>query len=202
VALKFSDEFEHGFSWSLEKETIPRTSHAVRSGSDVWLTDVVDGPGLDERIRELGDPAGVIQLLDRHERDCPAVAARLGVPLYVVEAPAGIESRQIQDWRYWKEIALWFPRERILVCADALGSLGYFTAKGEPFGVHPLLRLFPPRAALTGLDPEHILFGHGPGAHGPETPRHLAEALATSRRRLPQALLRGLREPRAPSVPS
>ena len=27
-------------------------------------------PGVDERIRSLGEPAGVIQLLDRHTRDC------------------------------------------------------------------------------------------------------------------------------------
>jgi hypothetical protein len=193
VALKFSDEFEHGFAWALEDERIPRTSHAIRSGDRVWLTDTVDGPGLDERIRQLGEPAGVVQLLDRHKRDCAAVAARLGVSLHLLEAPDLLEARSIQSWRYWKEIALWFPQERILVCADALGSLGYFRAKGEPFGVHPLLRLFPPKRALAGLEPEHILFGHGPGVHGPETPKHLAEALATSRRRLPQALLGGLR---------
>jgi hypothetical protein len=113
----------------------------------VWLTDPVDGPGLDERVRELGEPAGVVQLLDRHSRDCAAIAARLGVRLHVVEAPDGIEARQIVYTRFWKEIALWLPEERVLVCADALGSLGYFRARNEPFGVHPLLRLFPPKQA-------------------------------------------------------
>ncbi|HEY7148453.1 MAG TPA: hypothetical protein VH420_03320 [Gaiellaceae bacterium] len=201
MALTFSDEFEHGFGWSPENDRISRTSHAIRSGGRVWLIDTVDGPGLDERIRQLGEPAGVVQLLDRHERDCAAISARLRVPLHVLEAPDGLESRRILDLRFWKEIALWFPDERILVCADALGSLGYFRAKGEPFGITPLLRLFPPRRALAGLEPEHILFGHGPGAHGPETPAQLAEALATSRRRLPQALLRGVREPFGPSSP-
>ncbi len=166
MALEFSDEFEHGFGWKEQDEKIPRTSHAVRSGGGVWLTDPVDGPGLDERVRELGEPAGVVQLLDRHNRDCAAIAARLGVRLYVVEAPEGTEARQIVQTRFWKEIALWLPEERVLVCADALGSLGYFRAKNEPFGVHPLLRLFPPKHALAGLEPEHILFGHGPGYHG------------------------------------
>jgi hypothetical protein len=33
------------------------------------------------RVRELGHPAGVVQLLDRHARDCRSVAERLGVPL-------------------------------------------------------------------------------------------------------------------------
>ena len=32
----------------------------------------------------LGEPAGVVQLLDRHNRDCAAVAAELGVPHLVV----------------------------------------------------------------------------------------------------------------------
>jgi hypothetical protein len=191
VALKFTDEFEHGLAWHLEDERLPRTSHAVRSGGRVWLIDAVDGPGLDERIRALGEPAGVVQLLDRHNRDCAAIAARLGVPLQVVDAPNGLEGRTIVRRRFWKEIALWFPEERVLVCADALGSLGYFHAKGEPFGVHPLLRLFPPKRALSGLEPAHILFGHGPGYHGPDAPERLREALETARRRLPRALLPG-----------
>jgi glyoxylase-like metal-dependent hydrolase (beta-lactamase superfamily II) len=113
------------------------------------------------------------------------------VRLHVVAAPEGFEARQIVQSRFWKEIALWFPQERVLVCADAMGSLGYFRAKNEPFGVHPLLRLFPPKHALAGLEPEHILFGHGPGYHGSDAPERLREALATSRRRLPKALLPG-----------
>jgi len=191
VALKFSDGFEHGFAWHREGDRIHRTSHAIRSRGGVWLIDVVDVPGLDERVRALGEPAGVVQLLDRHKRDCAAVAARLGVPLHVLTAPDGLEARRIVDWRFWKEIALWFPDERILVCADALGSVAYFRAKGEPFGVHPLLRLFPPKRALGDLEPEHVLFGHGPGYHGSDAPERLRDALETSRRRLPRALLPG-----------
>jgi hypothetical protein len=148
---------------------------------------------LDERIRGVGDPAGVVQLLDRHERDCATVADRLGVPLHVtpftgVPGSPFVVLPVVRN-RFWREIALWFPEARILVCADALGSVGYFRAKGEPFGVHPLLRLFPPRRALAGVEPEHILFGHGEGVHGPEAAPALREALATSRKRLPRALL-------------
>ena len=47
----------------------------LRTGGGVWLTDVVDGPGIDKRIRALGEPAGVVQLIDRHERDGAAVAS-------------------------------------------------------------------------------------------------------------------------------
>ena len=194
MRLRFSDEFEHGFGWYPEGERLQRTSHAVRAGEGVWLTDVVDGPGIDERIRALGEPAGVVQLIDRHSRDGAAVAERLGVALHVTpftDVPgAPFVVLPIVRRRFWREIAVWFPAERILVCGDALGSLGYFRAKDEPLGVHPLLRLFPPRRALGGLEPEHILFGHGEGGHGPQAVPALRDALATARRRLPLALLR------------
>jgi hypothetical protein len=196
VQLRF-DDFEHGFGWNLEEERLPRTSHAVLAGGRVWLTDVVDGPGLDQRIVALGQPAAVVQLLDRHDRDCATVAQRLGVPLHVtpftdVEG-APFVAFPIVRRRFWREVALWFAEPRVLVFADALGSLAYFKAPGEPIGVHPLLRLTPPRRALGGLAPDSILFGHGPGFHGPEASEALRTALATARRRLPQAWLQALR---------
>jgi hypothetical protein len=197
MPLRFDDEFEHGFGWSIEGDRLPRTSHAIRARDRVWLTDVVDGEGLDERIATLGEPAGVVQLLDRHKRDCAAVADRLGVPLHLtpftdVEGSPFVAFPIVRQ-RFWREVALWFAEERILVCADALGSLDYFRARGEPFGVHPALRLFPPRKALAALEPEHILFGHGIGFHGPEAPEALDIALATARRRAPKALLSTVR---------
>ncbi len=197
MQLCFSDEFEHGLGWHLEGERLERTSHALRIGGGVWLTDVVDGLGLDERIRALGEPAGVVQLIDRHERDGAAVAERLGVALHVTPfadvSGAPFVVLPIVRRRFWREIALWFPEERVLVCGDALGSLGYFRARSEPFGVHPFLRLAPPRRALGGLEPEHILFGHGEGFHGQQADSALSEALATARKRLPQAWLGSLR---------
>jgi len=198
VALEFT-EFEHGLEWVPKGDKLARTSHAVVAGDRVWLTDVVDGSGLDERIAALGSAAAVIQLLDRHPRDNAAVAERLGVPLH--ETPftevegAPFVVFPIVKRRVWREIALWFAEERILVCADALGNLGYFRGSDERFGVHPFLRFFPPQR-LAMLEPEHVLFGHGPGFHGAEAPRALREAFARPRRRLPQALLNGLRETR------
>lgn len=192
MTLRFCDEFDKGFGWQAV-EFLRRTSHAVLAGGRVWLTDVVDGPGIDERIRALGEPAGVVQLLDRHGRDCAAVARRLGIPLHATpfDGVPGVPFRVIRilERRHWREIALWFPAERVLVCGDVLGSVGYFAAPGERLGVHPLLRLFPPRRALSGLEPQHIMFGHGEGVHGAEAPAALREALATARRRLPRALL-------------
>jgi hypothetical protein len=197
VQPRFIDEFEHGFGWTPEGDRLERASHAIRIGSSVWLTDVLDAPGIDERITQLGEPRAVIQLLDRHERDCPTVARRLGIPLHVTPfdgvPDAPFEAIPIVRNKFWREVALWFPAERILVCADALGSVGYFRAPGEPFGVHPFLRLRPPRRALAGLEPEHVLFGHGEGFHGAQAPDALREALTTARRRLPQALFESLR---------
>jgi hypothetical protein len=197
VQLRFDFEFGHGIGWSLKGDKLRRTSHAIVAADRVWLTDVVDGPGLDERISVLGEPAAVVQLLDRHERDCATIAERLGVPLHVTPfadvAGAPFIAFPIVRQRFWREVALWFAEQRTLVFGDALGSLSYFRAPGEPFGVHPLLRLFPPRLALAGLEPDHILFGHGPGYHDPEAPEALHTALATARRRLPQAWLSGLR---------
>lgn len=192
MKLHFSDEFEHGFGWYPEGERFRRTSHAIQADGAVWLTDVVDGPELDERLRALGEPAGVVQLIDRHDRDNAAVADRLGIPLHVIPftgvpgAPFVVVP--VVRLRFWREIALWFPEQRILVCGDAIGSLGYFPARGELIGVHPLLRLFPPRRALGDLEPEHVMFGHGEGVHGPAATPALREALATARRRLPRTL--------------
>jgi len=193
VSLRFVDEFEHGFGWVPDGETLTRTSHAVAVEGRVWITDPLDGEGIDERIRALGEPAGVIQLLDRHARDSAAVAERLGVPLHSLPFDgvpgAPFEVRPIVRRKRWQEVALWFPGERILVSADALGSLSYFHGRSEPFGVHPLLRLFPPKRALGGLEPSHLLFGHGEGYHGADGGDALAEALRTARRRLPHAFL-------------
>ena len=61
-----------------------RTSHALATGESFWLVDPVDWPEAIERASLLGPPAGVIQLLDRHNRDCADIAERLGVPLLVV----------------------------------------------------------------------------------------------------------------------
>jgi hypothetical protein len=193
------DEFEHGFGWTpAEREVVERTSHAVRSGGKVWITDALDGDGVEERIRALGEPAAVVQLLDRHNRDCAPIAKRLGVPLHVTPfdgvAAAPFEVIPVVRRRRWQEIALWFPAEQILVVADALGTAEYYRAGDEPVGVHPLLRLKPPRRAFAGLEPLHLLCGHGQSSHGEDVAPAIRHALATARRGLPQAWLGGLRE--------
>ncbi len=177
-----------GFGWLMD-ERYARTSHALAAEGRVWLVDPVDVDGLDERVRTLGEPAAVLQLLDRHNRDCAAIASRLGVPHHVVPETlpqTPFELVRVVRLPRWHEVALWWPERRVLVCADALGTVGYFTAGGGRAGVHPFLRLSRPPRELASFEPEHLLVGHGEGLHGGEATAELRHALATSRTGLPR----------------
>jgi hypothetical protein len=193
--FRFCDEFDGAFGWQLD-ERMERTSHAVAVEGKVWIFDPLAWEPALERVAELGEPAGVVQLLDRHERDSPAIAARFGVPHFAVpihDLPdSGVELVRVVDSRFWRELAAWIPSRETLVSADALGAAKYFRAGDEPLAVHPMLRLKPPRV-LERHEPQHVLCGHGAGVHGPETPEALREALKTSRRRLPKALVSAFR---------
>ena len=185
------DEGEHGFGWLDPDDKLERCSHALVVEGRVWLVDAVEA-GVEERVRSLGEAAGVIQLLDRHARDCAVWARRLGVPLHVVpEDGVPFQVVPVVLRRWWREVALWRPDARVLVCADALGTAAYYRAGEERLAVHPMLRLRPPRI-LAGLEPEHVLCGHGAGVHDGASGA-LHEALTTARRRLPQAWLAAIR---------
>jgi len=203
MKTRICDEWAGGIGWiAAEPALLERASHALVVEARVWLVDAVNGEGVAERVRALGEPSGVIQLLDRHERDCATLAERLGVPLHrlpfagVPGAP--FEVLRVRDARRWREAALWWAEQRALVCADALGTARYYRAPGERLAVHPLLRLAPPRAlrdVARCLAPEHVLTGHGEGIHGEEAALALVEAVATARRRIPRYLI-GLAERR------
>jgi hypothetical protein len=180
-----------GFGWIVE-EAMTRASHALAANGSVWLVDPLDWPEAIARARGLGEPAGVIQLLDRHHRDCASLADRLGVPHVV--APDDLPESPftfvpIMRRKRWRESALWWPQARTLVTADALGTNRFYAAGKEPLGVHVLLRLTPPKA-LAAFDPDRILVGHGEGISGPEASPALRRAFATSRRGLPGLLVR------------
>lgn len=180
-----------GLTWIAPTPAVMRrASQAVALDGDVWLVDPVDVPGLDEAISGLGTPRAVVQLLDRHPRDCAAVASKLGVPHIVLPAEdvGPFTAIRLRTPPGWHEVALWEPGRRILAVADAVGTASYFRARGEALGVHPFLRMFPP-GVLRGLAPEHLLVGHGPGIHGPDAAPALEEALRTSRRRIPRWLV-------------
>jgi hypothetical protein len=188
---RWIDEQEWGFGWiAPERPQLQLASHALVAGGGVWVVDPIDGEGVDERVRALGEPAGVIQLLDRHTRDCAAFARRLRVPHHVVPFMnvGPFEAIPLVERSQWQEAALWWPERRVLVCADALGTVPHFFALGgEPLGVHPFLRLTPPRP-LMDFEPEHVLCGHGEGVHE-DAAEAVRGALEHSRRRLARLLL-------------
>lgn len=193
MTARFCDELAFGFGWIDDQPRhLQRASHALADSGRVWLIDPVDVAELDERVRALGKLVGVLQLLDRHGRDCAALAHGSGVPLY--QAPfAGVPGSpfrvlDVVNLPTWREAALWWPERKTLVLADALGTAPYFLGPGEQLAVHPLLRLFPPRS-LARIAPEHILCGHGDGVHGPEAAEALREALRSSRLGMPRWLV-------------
>jgi hypothetical protein len=192
VTFRFCDDLAaDGFGWVVE-EALARASHALAADGKFWLVDPLDWPEAIDRARKLGAPAGVIQLLDRHDRDCAALASRLGVPHLVApdEIPASpFTCVPIMRRRHWRESALWWPETRTLVTADALGTNRFFTAGKAPLGVHVFLRLTPPKA-LGVFEPERILVGHGEGIVGADAAEALRDALRTSRRGLPGLLVR------------
>jgi hypothetical protein len=194
--VHFCDELDGAFGWIVENERIGRCSHALVDGGRVWLVDPLVGDGVEERVRAAGEPAGVIQLLDRHNRDCRAFADRLGVPHYEVPVElipdAPFEFLVVRKGWTWKEVALWWPDRRLLVCADALGTVGYFAAPGERLGVHPLLRPIPPRKRLGHVRPETVLCGHGEGVLADAAPA-FDQALRDARRTLVPLLVNAVR---------
>jgi hypothetical protein len=185
-------EHDLGLSWVAD-DTMARAAHALRDGERVWLVDPFEDTEALERAAALGTPAGVLQLLDRHGRDCAALAARLGVPHLVVPETLPAElpfvARRVIRNRLWKEVALWWPDRQALVVAEVLGTADAWTLGAGPVGVHPMRRLLPP-GGLRDLAPVHLLVGHGPPRHGPDTAQEMRAAIDHSRRDTPRLLLK------------
>jgi hypothetical protein len=204
VKIATCDETSFGFGWIADEPALlERASHALRADGRVWLVDPVDGDGVEQRVRALAEPAGVIQLVDRHARDAAPLAARLGVPLH--RLPFGgvpgspFEVLSVLNVPGWREAALWWPAEEVLVCTEALGTTAYFRAPDEALAVHPFLRPYQPRALrdmARCLAPRHVLVGHGEGLHGDGAAPALREAVLRARRSAPRWLRHQLRRRR------
>ena len=184
-------EHELGLTW-VDDDAMARAGHALRDGDRVWLVDPFEDDEALSRAAALGPAAGVLQLLDRHNRDCAPIAARLGVahlrvPEALPDAPF-VPLRVIRN-RLWKEVALWWPEREALAVAEVLGTAPAWTLDAGPVGVHPMRRLLPP-GDLRNLEPKHLLVGHGAPLHGPDTARAMREAIDHSRRNAPRLLLK------------
>jgi hypothetical protein len=179
-----------GVTW-IEQTGMARTAHALSSNERVWLIDPFDDQPALQAAASLGRPAGVLQLLDRHNRHCEPIATRLGVPLLRLpdEAPdTPFEVVPILSRRGWKEVALWWAQERALIVAEAIGTAPAF-ALGRRAGVHPMLRLTPPRSQLSAYRPEMLLVGHGKTIES-DGAAALDDALAHSRSDIPRLLIK------------
>jgi hypothetical protein len=179
-----------GVTWR-EPAGMARAAHALESDERVWLIDPFDDEPALQVAASLGRPAAVVQLLDRHNRDCEPIAARLGVPLLrlpdrLPDTPFDVVP--VLSHQRWKEIALWWPQERALIVAEAVGTAPAF-AVDRRAGVHPLLRLAPPRSQLSAYRPEMLLVGHGLPIEA-DAAAALEDALARSRSDIPRLLTR------------
>jgi hypothetical protein len=202
--ISFCDETPVSVGWiAAEPARLDRASHALAANGGVWLVDPVFSREAEARARALGEPAGVLQLVDRHDRDCALFAERLGVQLYRVPH-AGVpgspfEVRVVLNVPGWREVMLWWPAERVLMCSEALGTASYFRAPGEALGVHPFLRLYQPRGlreVAASLAPAHVLVGHGEGIHGDAAAGAPAQAVRGARQATPRWLRHQLRRRR------
>lgn len=203
------DRYEGGVGWiTYPDESMERASHAVESEGDLWIIDPVNADGLDELLEGYADPAGVVVLLDRHRRDSEAVATRHDVPVYVpewmsgvaseIDAPterfedqlAGFSAIRLIDNPLWQEAVL-FDGETLVV-PEALGTAEYFHTADEELGVHPMLRLLPPRQ-LRDYDPERLLVGHGVGV-SENVGAAVRRAIENSRRNAPRLYAKAVGE--------
>lgn len=180
-----------GLSWVMD-EPMERGSHALADDGRVWLIDPVDDAEALAKAAQLGAPAAVVQLLDRHNRDCAKIAARLDVPHLKVPGAvpdSPFETLRVVRNRFWREAALWWPARRALVVAEVLGTAPAFALGDGAVGVHPMVRLTPP-GSLRGLDPEFLLVGHGPPVSGASVPADVDRAIARSRWDAPKLVLK------------
>lgn len=206
ASLREIDRYEGGVGWiAYPDEDMQRASHAVvGENGGVWVVDPVDAAGLDELLADYGEVAGVVVLLNRHKRDAAAIARRHDVSVHVpdfmdgvaqdLDAPvervytdlgeSGFGVHELIDNPFWKEAVLYGEHDGTLVVPEALGTADYFLVGEERIGVHPALRLKPPKR-LRRFDPERVLVGHGEGVHE-DAGEAIRTALSGARRRTPQ----------------
>jgi len=188
-------EWDGGITWFAHpEEDAMRASHALATESGVWVVDPLDADGLDDRLRDLGEVAGVVVIHDRHTRDAEVIAARHDVAVHVPEwmeltreklqgepEPLGdelpgtnYESHRLVHTEEWEEAVLVDDADGTLVVMETLGTLPPFREGDDDVGVHGGLDETPD--GLADYDPERILVGHGESIYE-DGARKLAAAL-------------------------
>jgi hypothetical protein len=206
------DEWTGGTGWlAYPEEGMQRASHALDGEEGLWLVDPVDFPALDEFLAERGEVRGIVLLLNRHKRDAAAIARRHDVAVHVPHFMDGVLSsldaevkpvrhelpdseygvHEVIDNPFWKEALLYGEETDTLVVGESVGTNEFNRTREERLGVHPMLRLTPPRI-LRRLEPERILVGHGEGVFE-NAAAALTDALDNSRRRAPRVFANSVR---------
>lgn len=212
--LREIDRWDDGVGWiAYPDEGMQRASHAVvGENNGLWVMDPVDADGLDDLLAEHGEVEGVVTLLDRHKRDADAVSRRHEVPVYVPHWMSGVASEldapverirndlgdsgygvyKLIDNMFWQEAVMFGEHNHSLIVPEAVGTAEYFRTGDRPLGVHPMLRLSPPKK-LGRFDAERIRVGHGDGV-GEDAEAVLAEALSGARKRAPKLYAKTARD--------
>jgi len=186
--VEIDDTLPWALTWTV-REPMERSSHALLHDGRVWLIDpVADETALRASVG-LGEIAAVVQLLDRHPRDCEDVAERFSVPH--LRLPEDLPDSPFEVHRMiwkprWRELCLWWPEHRVLVVAEAVGASAYTAVGDQALGVHPFLRMKPPEA-LGRFSPDVLLPGHGPAVHS-DAAEALQQALSRTRKDIPRVL--------------
>lgn len=222
TGIEVIDQWDAGFGWIAHpEEDSRRASHAIRGEDGVWVFDPLDGPGVEDRLSELGTVAGVAVLSNYHARDAGVFAERHGVSVHVPEwmdrvvervdgpidryaAPpgewvglgnSGITVRTVDPTTAWLEAIAYRGSDGTLLVPDMFSASPAVTVGDERLGCYFFHRFAPPRAAFADVDPERVLVGHGEGVSEDATGA-LESALDDARRNLPRA-----REPGPDAAP-
>ena len=162
----------------------PDVARPRRDGK-VWLVDPVDWPG-DRPGRTLGEPAAVLQLLDRHNRDCAAIAARSAIPHLVVPGGGARNSPfEVDRGAATRGAGARLRSGGRSADAGRRGGARHESVLPErrrPGRRPPAPEADAAREALGAFEPEHLLVGHGEGRPRAVPPRSRSrQALARSR---------------------
>src|SRR3954469_13417016 len=139
MPMRIRELAEHplGLTWVVD-DPLLRASHALVDDGRVWLVDPVDVPEAIDRARELGEPAGVLELFMAHGRDSAAIAKRLNVPHHSLpdvlpETPFSVLATSLGTG---KERALWWPEPKGLVVPESIGTATHYVLGRGPAGIH------------------------------------------------------------------
>ena len=182
-----------GVTW-VETTAMRRAAHALRAdGRRLARRSPSRTPSAISAATELGTPAGVHPASGppqpRLRRPSPSAwtCRCCASPEQVDDSPFAVYPSYLTPaggarWRCGGR-----PSARLVV-AEAVGTVPAFTL-GRRVGIHPMLRLRPPRGPLTARSPERLLVGHGAAVQS-DAAAAIDDALSGALTDIPQLVLK------------